>query len=148
MNPPDRALAFAPASVGNVAVGFDVLGYSAPFTGDRVRAARTAAGDVRIAGISGIVVDLPLRSSGGLRCALNVSIVFGMITSQARCRRRVQPPSGWASSDRPIDARGIRHIFGVIHSRTRSDRAVHVGAALAPDTEQSVRDGRLTWLSE
>ena len=37
MKPPDRALAFAPASVGNVAVGFDVLGYSAHVTGDRVR---------------------------------------------------------------------------------------------------------------
>ena len=72
MSPPDRALAFAPASVGNVAVGFDVLGYSAPFTGDRVRAARTAARGVRIAGISGIVVDLPVaveRNTAGTAVA-------------------------------------------------------------------------------
>ena len=72
MSPPDRARAFAPASVGNVAVGFDVLGYSASFTGDRVRAVRTAARGVRIAGITGVVVDLPLaveRNTAGMAVA-------------------------------------------------------------------------------
>ena len=52
-------LAFAPASIGNVAVGFDVLGQSAAVAGDRVRAARTAARGVRIAEVTGIVRDLP-----------------------------------------------------------------------------------------
>jgi len=69
VSPPDRALAFAPASVGNVAVGFDVLGYSASFTGDRVGAVRTAARGVRIAAITGIVADLPLaveRNTAGM----------------------------------------------------------------------------------
>ena len=60
MTPPDQALAFAPASVGNVAVGFDVLGYSASVAGDRVRAVRTSSRGVRIAGITGVVTDLPL----------------------------------------------------------------------------------------
>src|SRR6476469_7837284 len=72
VSPPDRALAFAPASVGNVAVGFDVLGYSASFAGDRVRAVRTAARGVRIAGITGVVVDLPLaveRNTAGMAVA-------------------------------------------------------------------------------
>ena len=55
MSPPRHAVAFAPASVGNVAVGFDVLGYSAPVAGDRVRAARTDAPGVRIAGVTGVV---------------------------------------------------------------------------------------------
>ena len=72
MSPPLQALAFAPASVGNVAVGFDVLGYSAPVAGDRVRAVRTDAPGVRIAGVTGIVVDLPLefeRNTAGMAVA-------------------------------------------------------------------------------
>jgi homoserine kinase len=56
-----QAVAFAPASVGNVAVGFDVLGYSASFAGDRVRAVRTPARGVRIAAVRGIVHDLPVE---------------------------------------------------------------------------------------
>jgi homoserine kinase len=73
--PPDRAVAFAPASVGNVAVGFDVLGYSAPFAGDRVYAARTEAPGVRIAGITGIVTGLPHdfeRNTAGMAVAAMV----------------------------------------------------------------------------
>ena len=69
MTRPDQAHAFAPASVGNVAVGFDVLGYSAPFAGDRVRAVRTASRGVRIAAIRGVVTDLPLdaeRNTAGM----------------------------------------------------------------------------------
>jgi homoserine kinase len=69
VTPVDRATAFAPASVGNVAVGFDVLGYSAGFAGDRVRAVRTASRGVRIAAISGVVTDLPLdaeRNTAGM----------------------------------------------------------------------------------
>ena len=55
-----QALAFAPASIGNVAVGFDVLGQSAPIAGDRVRATRTAERGVRISAITGVVTGLPL----------------------------------------------------------------------------------------
>jgi homoserine kinase len=72
MSAPVQAVAFAPASVGNVAVGFDVLGYSVPFAGDRVRATRTDARGVRIATVSGIVVDLPLafeRNTAGMAVA-------------------------------------------------------------------------------
>ena len=70
--PPDHAVAFAPASVGNVAVGFDVLGYSAGFAGDRVHAARTTQRGVRIAAIRGVVTDLPLdfeRNTAGMAVA-------------------------------------------------------------------------------
>lgn len=55
-----RATAFAPASVGNVAVGFDVLGHSVSVMGDRVCAARVADRGVRISGITGVVRNLPL----------------------------------------------------------------------------------------
>ncbi|HKE95955.1 MAG TPA: homoserine kinase [Povalibacter sp.] len=53
------ATAFAPASIGNVAVGFDVLGHSFQAIGDRVTARRLAEPGVRIASISGTVADLP-----------------------------------------------------------------------------------------
>ena len=57
----DSALAFAPASVGNVAVGFDVLGHSFQAIGDRVLARRTNTPGVTIAAIKGVVADLPLE---------------------------------------------------------------------------------------
>ena len=53
------ATAFAPASVGNVAVGFDVLGHSFQTIGDRVTARRTPVPGVTIGAITGAVVDLP-----------------------------------------------------------------------------------------
>jgi len=56
----DIATAFAPASVGNVAVGFDVLGHSFQTIGDRVTAKRLPKPEVRIARIHGTVSDLPL----------------------------------------------------------------------------------------
>lgn len=72
MNGRAHATAFAPASVGNVAVGFDVLGYSATVAGDRVRASRSARRGVRIAAITGVVADLPLdceRNTAGMAVA-------------------------------------------------------------------------------
>ncbi len=53
------ATAFAPASVGNVAVGFDVLGHSVDVLGDRVRATRVPERRVNITSISGVVTRLP-----------------------------------------------------------------------------------------
>ena len=53
------ATAFAPASIGNVAVGFDVLGHSFQTIGDRVTARRIDTPTVRIASIGGVVADLP-----------------------------------------------------------------------------------------
>ena len=54
-----RATAFAPASVGNVAIGFDILGFSVDAIGDRVTAVRRAAPGVAIHGVSGVASDLP-----------------------------------------------------------------------------------------
>ena len=56
-----EATAFAPASVGNVGVGFDILGQSVEALGDRVTLARSAAPGVRILGIEGIPEALPLE---------------------------------------------------------------------------------------
>jgi homoserine kinase len=54
-----RATAFAPASVGNVAIGFDILGFAVDALGDRVTAERRAAAGVAIQGVSGIAGELP-----------------------------------------------------------------------------------------
>ena len=56
---PQRALAFAPGSVGNVAVGFDVLGHAVSAVGDRVEARRSGEPGVRITRITGVVTSLP-----------------------------------------------------------------------------------------
>lgn len=56
---PRFATAFAPASIGNVAAGFDVLGQSFPVLGDRVRAETSPLPGVRIAAISGLASELP-----------------------------------------------------------------------------------------
>ncbi len=56
---PREAVAFAPASIGNAAVGFDLLGHPIGGVGDRVRARRIDQPEVRIADIRGIVSNLP-----------------------------------------------------------------------------------------
>ncbi len=56
------ATAFAPASVGNVAVGFDILGQSVAAIGDRVRVSRRLEPGVAIRSITGVVQDLPLAA--------------------------------------------------------------------------------------
>ena len=56
---PWKAEAFAPASIGNVAVGYDTLGCVFPAVGDRVRIRVTETPGVRIEAITGTVTDLP-----------------------------------------------------------------------------------------
>ncbi|HKQ60981.1 MAG TPA: homoserine kinase [Candidatus Polarisedimenticolaceae bacterium] len=56
-----RSTAFAPATVANVAVGFDVLGFALEGVGDRVDAEAVPSGaePVTIGSIDGLVPDLP-----------------------------------------------------------------------------------------
>ncbi len=54
------ATAFSPASIGNVAVGFDILGQSIAGVGDRAKVCRIDEAVVRIDAIRGCVRDLPL----------------------------------------------------------------------------------------
>jgi homoserine kinase len=56
-----RATAFAPASVGNVAIGFDILGFAVDALGDRVTVTRKAEPGVTITRISGIAGELPTQ---------------------------------------------------------------------------------------
>ena len=54
------ATAFAPASVGNCAVGFDLIGHALEGPGDRVTAHRCADPGVRVRSIRGLPIALPL----------------------------------------------------------------------------------------
>lgn len=58
-----EARAFAPGSVGNVGVGFDVLGHSIAGIGDVATVRRIAAPTVRITAIRGTVTDLPQEAT-------------------------------------------------------------------------------------
>ncbi len=57
----ERATAFAPASVVNVAIGFDILGFCVDALGDTVTVTRTNKPGVTITAIRGVVGDLPLE---------------------------------------------------------------------------------------
>lgn len=57
-----QAKAFSPASVGNVAVGFDILGHVIAGAGDTVTVRRIDEATVRIAAIRGAAVALPLNA--------------------------------------------------------------------------------------
>jgi homoserine kinase len=64
-----EARAFAPGSVGNVGVGFDVLGHSIAGIGDIATVRRIDEPTVRITAIRGTVTDLPLdaeRNTAGM----------------------------------------------------------------------------------
>lgn len=54
--------AFAPATVANVGIGFDILGHTVEAVGDRVRLRRIDEPVVRIRAITGIAGDLPTET--------------------------------------------------------------------------------------
>lgn len=88
----DSVTAFAPASVGNVAVGFDVLGHSIDGVGDSVRLCRRSQPGVVIGELSGLPLDLPrdpesnsatrpllrMAADHGIRGGLEVSLHKGI----------------------------------------------------------------------
>lgn len=59
---PRNVTAFAPGSVANVAIGFDILGFSVDAVGDTVTLTRTDKPGVTISSITGVVEDLPLAA--------------------------------------------------------------------------------------
>jgi homoserine kinase len=79
----NQATAFAPASVGNIGVGFDILGHTIQGPGDRATVRRINAPTVRIAAIRNAAVDLPfeaaLNTAGAALIALRdaLTLPFG-----------------------------------------------------------------------
>ena len=78
--------AFAPATVANVGIGFDILGHTVEAVGDRVRLKRIDDPVVRILSISGVAGELPVepekntagRAVQAMRDALGLSFGFEM----------------------------------------------------------------------
>jgi homoserine kinase len=87
---PQVSCAFAPASVGNVGVGFDLLGHSITGAGDRARVRRIDEPVVRIAAIHGCVSGLPTdphaNTAGtallSLRAALGLPYGFELVLNK------------------------------------------------------------------
>lgn len=73
-----EARAFAPASVANVAVGFDLLGYAVAGVGDTVTVRRIDAPEVRIAAIRGAAVELPREASSNTAGAALIALREGL----------------------------------------------------------------------
>lgn len=74
----NRVRATAPPTVGNVGVGFDLLGHALAGRGDTVTATRTESGRVRVVAIRGLDVALPTdaeRNTAG-RAALALLPLF------------------------------------------------------------------------
>lgn len=71
---PDEVTVVAPASMGNVAVGYDVLGSALDGLGDRVRVRRLDEPVVRIGSITGRVTDLPTDPADNTATAALLSL--------------------------------------------------------------------------
>jgi homoserine kinase len=57
------ATAFAPASVGNIGIGFDILGHTIAGPGDRATVRRIAVPKVHITAIHGCTITLPMKAA-------------------------------------------------------------------------------------
>jgi homoserine kinase len=71
----DVAVAEAYASVGNVGIGFDILGHCVEGAGDRAEVRRTPAREVRITAIDGVITDLPMAAADNTAGAALLSMM-------------------------------------------------------------------------
>ncbi|HXP01561.1 MAG TPA: homoserine kinase [Luteibacter sp.] len=72
------AVAEAYASVGNVGIGFDILGHTVAGASDRAEVRRIPGRDVRIAAIDGCIEDLPLSAPDNTAGAALLSMLRGL----------------------------------------------------------------------
>lgn len=71
----DVAVAEAYASVGNVGIGFDILGHCVAGAGDRAEVRRIPEREVRIAAIDGVITDLPMAAADNTAGAALLSMM-------------------------------------------------------------------------
>ena len=84
----ERATAFAPASVGNVAIGFDILGFAIDTLGDRVTVSRSAAPGVEVTAVRGVAGELPREARDNTAGrALLAEALRGLLTHGAHAER-------------------------------------------------------------
>jgi len=78
-----EARAFAPASVGNVGVGFDILGHAIEGVGDTVTVRRIAEPVVRIHAIRGTTEDLPRGAEDNTAGAALIALRAALVAANA-----------------------------------------------------------------
>jgi len=93
--------AFAPASVGNVGVGFDVLGHALAGVGDEVALQATAEPGVHLTGVTGVVDTLPDEPprNTALRPLMDLRADFGILDGVVvRIKKGIPLGSGMGGS--------------------------------------------------
>ena len=84
---PLEVTAFAPATVANVGIGFDILGHTVDAVGDRVWLRRIDEPVVRIRAVKGVAGELPvdpLRNTAGRALqAMQAALETGRIDAAA-----------------------------------------------------------------
>ncbi|MEP6938712.1 MAG: homoserine kinase [Rudaea sp.] len=73
-----QASAFSPASIGNLGIGFDILGQAFAGPGDRATVRRTHAGRVTISAIRGSTAALPLEAASNTAGAALIAMREGL----------------------------------------------------------------------
>jgi homoserine kinase len=73
-----QARAFAPACVGNVGVGFDILGHTVAGIGDHALVRRIDEPVVRMAAIRGVIRDLPMQAERNTAGAALIALRDGL----------------------------------------------------------------------
>lgn len=101
----ERATAFAPASIGNLAVGFDMLGLALDGAGDRVEARRTAEAGISIDTVRGLDGEVhpylptdPARNTASIAAQAFWSVHGGEGGAALTIRKGVPLQSGMGSS--------------------------------------------------
>jgi len=74
----DTAVAEAYASVGNVGIGFDILGHCVEGAGDRAEVRRIPQREVRITAIDGVITDLPMVAAENTAGAALLSMMHAL----------------------------------------------------------------------
>ena len=137
---PAAAAAVAPASVGNVAVGFDVLGHAIAGPCDRVtvrRAPRPGVHIVRISGAAGELPRDPERNTAGrgvLALAHAAGVDFGL---DIEIEKGIRPGSGMGGSGASAVASVVaaNALLGDIYDRHGLLRFALAGEAAATGAE-------------
>ena len=96
---------FAPATVANVGIGFDILGHTVEAVGDRVRLRRIEEPVVRILAVTGVAGDLPVEpgsnTAGRALQAMRAALGLPILVSKSRSRRAFRSLRAWEVPRRP-----------------------------------------------
>ncbi|MBN1918719.1 MAG: homoserine kinase [Verrucomicrobia bacterium] len=96
----DSIKVFAPATIGNIGPGFDVLGLAVTALGDTIEARRIPDG-VRIAGITGLNGDIPIeadKNTAGIAAREVLRLIHAGGGVELRIHKNVASAAGLGSS--------------------------------------------------